>query len=214
MLRLMSRRVQALKPQINQIRIWARQGLTDAWIAHALETTPATISAFRAEHGIERGADEQVIPPISAEMVAADELPDGPLQPRRARKVAPVPVPDPDPGSDQGEAPARTRRRKRTPAEADAPEPAPAAAREPAPVAEAAGNDDPIESRPRRRSRGGRGRKRVAEPLTAQLQQGVVLVLDAAVLDDETFKTRWLEAGTLHAEIGEDAITLRRSSDA
>ena len=208
----MSRRIQALKPQINQIRIWARQGLTDAWIAHALETTPATISAFRAEHGIERGADADVIPPISAEMVAADELPDGPLEPRRPRKRAPVP--DPDPAGDDAEAPARKRRRKRKPGEADAPEPAAAAASEPAPAADAAGSDDPIETRPRRRSRGGRGRKRAAEPLTAQLQQGVILVLDAAVLDDETFKTRWLEAGTLVAEIGEDAITLRRSGDA
>lgn len=212
----MSRRLQALKPQLNQIRIWARQGLTDAWIAHALETTPETISAFRAEHGVERGADLGALPPISAEMVAADELPDGPLQPRPARKPRLTAVPDANAVADDGEAPARKRRRRRKASDDDASEPA-AVAPEPAPKVDpepaADGADDDVEGRPRRR-RGGRGRKRAAEPLTARLQQGVVLVLDAAVLEDETFKTRWLEAGALVAEIGEDAITLRRSGDA
>ncbi len=35
----MSRRIAALKPQLNRIRAWAHEGSTDAWIAHQLETT-------------------------------------------------------------------------------------------------------------------------------------------------------------------------------
>ena len=40
---LMSRR--SLRPQLNQIRGWVRQGRTDAWIAHQLEVTVQQIQA-------------------------------------------------------------------------------------------------------------------------------------------------------------------------
>jgi hypothetical protein len=40
----MSRR--SLRPQLNQIRGWVRQGRTDAWIAHQLEVTVQQIQAF------------------------------------------------------------------------------------------------------------------------------------------------------------------------
>src|SRR5215207_2697863 len=51
----MSRR--SLRPQLNQIRGWVRQGRTDAWIAHQLEVTVQQIQAFKREHGLEPGAD-------------------------------------------------------------------------------------------------------------------------------------------------------------
>jgi hypothetical protein len=40
----------SLKPQLNQIRTWVRQGRTDAWIAHQLEVSVADIRAFKREH--------------------------------------------------------------------------------------------------------------------------------------------------------------------
>jgi len=40
----------SLKPQLNQIRTWVRQGRTDAWIAHQLEVAVRDISAFKREH--------------------------------------------------------------------------------------------------------------------------------------------------------------------
>ena len=40
----------SLKPQLNQIRTWVRQGRTDAWIAHPLEVTVREIDAFKREH--------------------------------------------------------------------------------------------------------------------------------------------------------------------
>ena len=58
----MSRRVAALKPQLNRIRAWAHEGSTDAWIAHQLETTAESIRAFRQEHGIERGGPAPLAP--------------------------------------------------------------------------------------------------------------------------------------------------------
>jgi hypothetical protein len=39
-----------LKPQLNQIRTWVRQGRTDAWIAHQLEVSVGDIRGFKREH--------------------------------------------------------------------------------------------------------------------------------------------------------------------
>ena len=46
----------SLKPQLNQIRTWVRQGRTDAWIAHQLEVSVRDIDAFKKEHGISPSA--------------------------------------------------------------------------------------------------------------------------------------------------------------
>jgi len=40
----------SLKPQLNQIRTWVRQGRTDAWIAHQLEVSVREIDTFKREH--------------------------------------------------------------------------------------------------------------------------------------------------------------------
>src|SRR6476620_10974760 len=47
----------SLKPQLNQIRTWVRQGRTDAWIAHQLEVSVKDISAFKAEHELAPGEE-------------------------------------------------------------------------------------------------------------------------------------------------------------
>jgi hypothetical protein len=47
----------SLRPQLNQIRSWVRQGRTDAWIAHQLEVTVQQIQAFKREQGLEPGDD-------------------------------------------------------------------------------------------------------------------------------------------------------------
>jgi len=40
----------SLKPQLNQIRTWVRQGRTDAWIAHQLDVSVGDIRGFKREH--------------------------------------------------------------------------------------------------------------------------------------------------------------------
>ena len=50
----------SLKPQLNQIRTWVRQGRTDAWIAHQLEVTVRDIEAFKREHGLAPEGEEDV----------------------------------------------------------------------------------------------------------------------------------------------------------
>jgi hypothetical protein len=45
----------SLRPHLNQIRTWVRQGRTDAWIAYQLETTVPQIAAFKREQGLAEG---------------------------------------------------------------------------------------------------------------------------------------------------------------
>src|SRR5579859_5438211 len=47
----------SLRPELNRIRGWVRQGRTDAWIAHQLEVTVQQIQAFKREQALEPEAD-------------------------------------------------------------------------------------------------------------------------------------------------------------
>ncbi|MGE5282018.1 MAG: hypothetical protein ACM3N0_06820 [Chloroflexota bacterium] len=48
----------SLKPQLNQIRAWVRQGRTDAWIAHQLEVSTSELREFRKQHGFTPDEEE------------------------------------------------------------------------------------------------------------------------------------------------------------
>src|SRR5438093_2163188 len=47
----------SLRPHLNQIRGWVRQGRTDAWIAHQLEVTVQQIEAFKRENDLSADGD-------------------------------------------------------------------------------------------------------------------------------------------------------------
>jgi hypothetical protein len=49
----------SLRPELNRIRAWVRQGRTDAWIAHQLEVTVQQIQAFKREHGLDNGTEAE-----------------------------------------------------------------------------------------------------------------------------------------------------------
>src|SRR6478609_2219337 len=49
----------SLRPELNRIRAWVRQGRTDAWIAHQLEVTVQQIQAFKREQGLEPNGDPE-----------------------------------------------------------------------------------------------------------------------------------------------------------
>ena len=49
----------SLRPELNRIRAWVRQGRTDAWIAHQLEVTVQQIQAFKREQSLESGDDAE-----------------------------------------------------------------------------------------------------------------------------------------------------------
>ena len=67
----------SLKPQLNQIRAWVRQGRTDAWIAHQLEVSASELREFRKQHDLNaedengNGAEVDLRDEIEAEVEAA-----------------------------------------------------------------------------------------------------------------------------------------------
>ncbi len=62
----------SLRPSLNQIRGWVRQGRTDAWIAHQLEATVQQIQAFKREHDLVAGEDGEAELPAGADF--GDEI--------------------------------------------------------------------------------------------------------------------------------------------
>src|SRR3982074_2639616 len=42
----------SLRPSLNQIRAWVRQGRTDAWVAHQLEVSVREIEQFKRQNDL------------------------------------------------------------------------------------------------------------------------------------------------------------------
>jgi len=109
----------SLKPQLNQIRAWVRQGRTDAWIAHQLEVSASELREFRKQHGFtpdeeDAGSGElDLRDEIEAEIeAAAAEEPEG--EEAEAEAEADEEDEDGEPGREAGgDRPKRRRRRGR-----------------------------------------------------------------------------------------------------
>src|SRR5690242_5133880 len=182
----MSRR--SLRPQLNQIRGWVRQGRTDAWIAHQLEATVQQIQAFKREQGLEpdgedaAGADGEVDLRAQDDAAIAAEL-----EAEAARKA-----------DDEARAAEEAARKA---AEAEA---------------ETDGDEEDDEERPRRRRRGGgRSRRRTAgRPFEATFdhgEEGYGLWLDPAVEDDPVYAEHWAGHRPVEVTIEENQIVIRRA---
>jgi hypothetical protein len=52
----------SLRPELNRIRAWVRQGRTDAWIAHQLEVTVQQIQTFKREQNLEPDEEGEALP--------------------------------------------------------------------------------------------------------------------------------------------------------
>src|SRR5881392_127053 len=67
----------SLRPQLNQIRTWVRQGRTDAWIAHQLEVSVKDLRQFKRDHELEAPEGEGDVAVLDDELdlrAADDEL--------------------------------------------------------------------------------------------------------------------------------------------
>src|SRR3954449_13368741 len=183
----MSRR--SLRPQLNQIRTWVRQGRTDAWIAHQLEATVQQIQAFKREQGLEAGGDENGVPEEEVDLRAQDdEVIAAELEAEAARKA------------EEDARAAEEAARKAAEAEAES---------------EAEGDEPDAEAKPRRRrSRGGRTRRRGNQPLEGTFdhgEEGYGLWLDPAVEDDPVYAEHWAGHRPVEVTIEEDQIVIRRA---
>jgi hypothetical protein len=180
----------SLRPHLNQIRTWTRQGRTDAWVAHQLEVTVQQIASFKRESGL-----------LDEEPGAAGVPANGPLDEEidlRAEDDALIAA--------ELEAAEQARREAE---EAQAAE----AARLAAAAAERDDDDEAApKRRPRRSSRARRGK--AAGPLEGTFdhgEEGYGLWLDPAVADDPIYAEHWAGHRPVAVTIEEDQIVIRRS---
>ena len=185
----------SLKPQLNQIRTWVRQGRTDAWIAHQLDVSVGDIRAFKREHELapaEAGDGEAFVPGAEA-----DE-PD-----LRAEDDALV-----------AEALEAERQAEEEAVEEEAVD-------DEAIEEEAADTTEDGEERPRRRRRGrrgGRGRTRTRKGKALEGtfdhgEEGYGLWLDPAVQDDATYAEHWAGHRPVSVTIEPDRIVISRAGE-
>ena len=186
----MSRR--SLRPQLNQIRGWVRQGRTDAWIAHQLDVTVQQIQACKREQDLEADGDggnaaDEVDLRAEDDAAIAAELEEEAK--RRAEEEA---------------AKAEEEARKAEEAAAKAGE-------------EEAEEDEKPPKKPRR-TRGSRTRRRAsAGPLEGTFdhgEEGYGLWLDPAVQDDPVYAEHWAGHRPVEITIEEDQIVIRRAGGA
>jgi hypothetical protein len=195
----------SLRPQLNQIRAWVRQGRTDAWIAHQLEVTVQEIVQFKRQN--ELVGDEDAAAGIAAPGFEEEiDL--------RAEDDALIAA--------ELEAAAREAERERAEAEAAEHARALQAERERAERAERGEAEEEAEDgeegqRPRRRSRrGGRSRRspaRGSAPLEGTFEhgeEGYGLWLDPAIQDNPVYAEHWAGHRPVEVLIEEDQIVIRR----
>jgi hypothetical protein len=196
----------SLKPQLNQIRAWVRQGRTDAWIAHQLEVSASELREFRNQHDL--NADEEDTG--SGEIDLRDEI-EAEIEAAAAEEEEEVEEEDFDEEEleeeeEDDEPRERPRRRPRE-----------GAAREPR-ERESAGRDDESggDGRPRRRRRrgrrGGRGRRRPEYQATFDHgeRDGYGLWLDPSVKDNPVYAQHWAGKREVTVRIDPDQIVIRR----
>jgi hypothetical protein len=178
----------SLRPHLNQIRTWTRQGRTDAWVAHQLEVTVQQIASFKRESGL-----------LEEEPGAAEAADLGEEIDLRAEDDALIAA--------ELEAAEQARREA---------EEAEAAEAERLAAEAAARGDEEEPAAPRRRARRGtRSRRKGSDgPLEGTFdhgEEGYGLWLDPAVADDPTYAEYWAGHRPVAVTIEEDQIVIRRS---
>jgi hypothetical protein len=181
----------SLKPQLNQIRTWVRQGRTDAWIAHQLEVSVGDIRSFKREHELvpdESGnGDDGVSTPPAAEAELDLRAEDD------ARVAAALEAEQEEAEDDE--------------------------AADEAAAADGGVAADEEDDRPRRRRRGrrgGRGRRRRSTELEGTFdhgEEGYGLWLDPAVQDDPVYAEHWAGHRPVIVSVEPERIVISRAGE-
>jgi hypothetical protein len=178
----------SLRPHLNQIRLWVRQGRTDAWVAHQLEVSVRDIELFKHQNELSGdeeaatgapGADyEEIDLRAEDDALIAAELEAAEIEAARIEAEAPPEQDEDDEESETGQQ--------------DAPR--------------------------RRSRRGGRGRRTArnnAGPLEGTFdhgEEGYGLWLDPAVQDNPIYAEHWAGHRPIEVLVEEDRIVIRRTS--
>ncbi len=191
----------SLRPYLNQIRAWVRQGRTDAWVAHQLEVSVRDIEQFKRQN--ELVSDDE----LAEGTVAADYLDEVDLRAEDDALIAAE--------LEAAEAQAERERAEAGDRDEDGDED------------EDGGEDgddaDPRDGPPapsRRRGRRG-GRKRGsarggAGPLEGTFdhgEEGYGLWLDPAIQDNPVYAEHWAGHRPVAVTVEENRIVIRRAGD-
>jgi hypothetical protein len=185
----------SLRPHLNQIRTWVRQGRTDAWVAHQLEVSVRDIDQFKRQN--ELSSDEE-----SAEGVLSSDYPED--RDLRAEDDALIAA--------ELEAAELESERARAEAEENGVEPSDEEEDE---------EDRPARRRTRRGGRGrrssaertARGSARAANILEGTFdhgEEGYGLWLDPAIQDNPIYAEHWAGHRPVEVAIEENRIVIRR----
>ena len=184
----------SLKPQLNQIRTWVRQGRTDAWIAHQLEVSVGDIRSFKRDHDLAPadsgdGDNEAFVP--GAELDEPDlRAEDDALVAAELEAEAAEDAEAEDEGDDEGAEDA-------VGGEGDD------------------GDDKPARGR-RRGRRGGRGRRRKPKALEGTFDhgdEGFGLWLDPAIQDNGVYAEHWAGHRPVSVTVEPDRIVITRAGE-
>lgn len=176
----------SLRPHLNQIRGWVRQGRTDAWIAHQLEATVQEIQQFKRQN----------------ELVTGEEAPSG-----LDGEAGEVDLRAEDDALIAAELEAAEAKRATARAKADEDEQG---------GEDGDASDESAPPTRRRGRRGGRSRRgtRAGGPLEGTFdhgEEGYGLWLDPAVQDDGVYAEHWAGHRPVEVTIEEDQIVIRRA---
>jgi hypothetical protein len=180
----------SLRPHLNQIRVWVRQGRTDAWVAHQLEVSVQDIELFKRQNELVGDEDtaagggvtdfEEIDLRAEDDALIAAELEAAELEAERIKAEAP-----PEQDEDEDE--------------------------------DGADGDQQDAPRRRRSRRGGRGRRPArnnAGPLEGTFdhgEEGYGLWLDPAVQDNPIYAEHWAGHRPIEVLVEEDRIVIRRT---
>jgi hypothetical protein len=191
------RRQPSLRSQLNQIRLWVRQGRTDAWIAHKLDVSIDQLERFKRDHDLQgegaapgRPADPLSVPPPDLDLYeASEEEEDEEIEGEEVGAL--VEVPDDEEGR--------------------VPPPGPRTS-EPADLSDESEPSAPARRR-RRGRRGGRRRRRPSsyEATFDHGDEGYGLWLDPAVVDNPIYAEHWAGHRAVVVTLDRDSITIRRA---
>jgi hypothetical protein len=201
----------SLRPQLNQIRLWVRQGRTDAWIAHKLDVPIEQLNQFKREQGLD---------------VEPSKEPESALEPESATAPEPERVDEDlgDLGIHEPEAHDELEELERGPA----PEETAVDEEDELPLhldarLETSDEDDAEPVRPPRRRRGRRGGRRRSARAGDALRlegtfdhgdEGYGLWLDPAIADSDVYSRHWAGQRAVEVTVDADAITIRRARTA
>jgi hypothetical protein len=177
----------SLRPHLNQIRAWVRQGRTDAWVAHQLEVSVRDIEQFKRQN----------------DLISDEDSPNGTSAPGYPEEID---LRAEDDALIAAELEAAEAEAERIGAEVEKDD-----------DEEEDDGDEESAPRARRRSRrGGRGRRsgaRNTAPLEGTFdhgEEGYGLWLDPAVQENPIYAEHWAGHRPVEVTIEEDRIVIRR----